>query len=99
MEISCCSWNLPSIDDRIISQFALSSFLLDPDSNKNEYLQNRPSLYKKLIIPADLKWEIRDKLDQANISERIIYPGLEGLSKWLKRWHFEKDEEKRWTLG
>lgn len=88
----------PSIDDRIISQFALSSFMLDPDSNKNKFLENHPSFYKKLIIPARLKWEIRDKLDQANISERIIYPGLEGLSKWLKRWYFEKNEDKRWTV-
>ena len=88
----------PSIDDRFISQFALSSFMLDPDSDKNEYLKNHPTLYKKIIVPARLKWEIRDKLDQSNISERIIYPGLEGLSKWLKRWYYEKNEEKRWTL-
>lgn len=88
----------PSIDDRIVSQFALSSFMLDPDLNINTYLQDHPALYKKLIIPARLKWEIRDKLDQANISERIIYPGLEGLSKWLKRWYFEKNESKRWTI-
>jgi hypothetical protein len=88
----------PSIDDRIISQFALSSFMLDPDSDKNAYLKDHPTLYKKLIVPAHLKWEIRDKLDQANISERIIYPGLEGLSKWLKRWYYEKNEDKRWSL-
>lgn len=46
-------------------------------------------LFKKIVISADLKWEIRDKLDQANISERVMYPGLDGLSRWLKR-HYTK---------
>jgi len=40
---------------------------------------------KKIIIPRHLKLEFRDKLDQLNINERIIYPGLDGLSKWLTR--------------
>lgn len=44
-----------------------------------------PSLYKKIIIPAELKWEIRDKMDQANITERVLFPGLDGLSRWLRR--------------
>jgi hypothetical protein len=43
------------------------------------------SLYKKIIIPAELKWEIRDKMDQANITERVLFPGLDGLSRWLRR--------------
>lgn len=43
------------------------------------------SLYKKIVIPAELKWEIRDKMDQANITERVLFPGLDGLSKWLRR--------------
>lgn len=42
-------------------------------------------LYKKIIIPAELKWEVRDKMDQANITERVLFPGLDGLSKWLRR--------------
>src|SRR5690606_34831610 len=44
--------------------------------------KNAPPLYKKIIIPAELKWEIRDKMDQANITERVLFPGLDGLSKW-----------------
>lgn len=86
----------PSIDDRIVNQFALFSFMLDPDSDKLNWLNQHPSLFKKIIIPHALKWEIRDKLDQANITERIIYPGLDGISRWLARWYSEKDSQKQW---
>jgi hypothetical protein len=88
----------PSIDDRIINQFALFSTMLNPDSDMTDYLKTHPNLYKKIIVPSNLKWEIRDKLDQANISERVIYPGLEGISKWLKRWYSEKEKSKHWKL-
>jgi hypothetical protein len=80
----------PSIDGRIVNQFALFSFMLDPDADKLVWLNKHPTLYKKIIIPKKLKWEIRDKLDQANISERIMYPGLDGISKCLARWYSKK---------
>lgn len=77
----------PSMDERIVHQFALFSFMSDPNVLMNDWLNDRDDLYFRLIIPAKLKWEIRDKLDQINITERMIYPGLDGLSKWLKRWY------------
>jgi hypothetical protein len=77
----------PSIDDRIINQFALFSLMSDPNTYMNNWLNEHEELYFRLIIPSKLKWEIRDKLDQINITERMIYPGLDGLSIWLKRWY------------
>jgi hypothetical protein len=47
----------------------------------DDWLQQHPSFSRRVVIPADLKWEIRDKLDQANVNERILFPGLDGLSR------------------
>lgn len=77
----------PSFDDRIVNQFALFSFTADPKSVLNEWLEAHPELYFKIIIPAELKDEIRDKLDQVNLTERVLFPGLDGLSAWLKRYY------------
>ena len=41
--------------------------------------------FKRIIIPKEVKLEIRDKLDYINISERMIYPGLSGICKWITR--------------
>lgn len=77
----------PSIDERIINQYAMFTIMSKPNINLTDILETRPDVYKKIVIPAHLKLEIRDKLDQANINERMIYPGLEGISAWLKRYY------------
>ena len=45
----------------------------------------------RFIIKKEIRWQVRDLLDQLNISERIVYPGLDGLSQWLARHYFVKD--------
>jgi len=75
----------PSIDDRIVNQFALFSIISNPRRRLDEWLESHPEIYRKIVIPAELKWEVRDRLDQANITERVLFPGLDGLSSWLKR--------------
>ena len=77
----------PSLDDRIVNQFALFSVMSSPRARMAEWLEDHPELVRKLVIPKELKWEIRDKLDQANVTERVLFPGLDGLSAWLKRYY------------
>lgn len=81
----------PSIDDRFINQFAFFSISSNPKLAMDEWLQKHPDTWMKIIIPKSLKWEIRDKLDQANITERVLFPGLDGLSQWLKRQYSPKE--------
>lgn len=76
----------PSLDERIVNQFALFSLPSSPTMLLENLLQQREATYRRIVIPAALKWEIRDKLDQANITERVLFPGLDGLSAWLKRY-------------
>lgn len=85
----------PSLDQRIINQYALFSMMSSAEADLAQWLQQHPQLVRKIIIPASLKWEIRDKLDQANITERVLFPGLDGLSSWLKRQYTSRDE-RRW---
>jgi hypothetical protein len=80
----------PSIDDRIVNQFALFSVMSDPTARLDDWLGDHPNMWRKIVIPSELKWEIRDKLDQANITERVLFPGLDGLSRWLKRHYSPK---------
>jgi hypothetical protein len=79
----------PAIDDRIINQFAYFSALSDPFLTMDDWLM-RPVVasnvsWTKITFPHTLKWEIRDKLDQCNINERVLMSGLDGLCIWLKR--------------
>lgn len=84
----------PSLDQRIVNQVALFSFFSNLERHLDDWLQEKagahPALCKKIIIPHEAKWEVRDKLDQANINERILFPGLDGLSAWLKRYYSPK---------
>ena len=80
----------PSIDDRFINQFAFFSISSNPNLILDEWLLEYPNIWRKIILPKELKWEVRDKLDQANITERVMFPGLDGLSSWLKRQYSPK---------
>jgi hypothetical protein len=77
----------PAVDRRILNQLALFSLMSSPTATLDDWLRKHPDLCRPVNIPAALKWEIRDKLDQANVNERVLFPGLDGLSRWLARYY------------
>jgi hypothetical protein len=89
----------PSLDERIVNQAALFSLMSSARASFEGWLHANPRLHRKLIVPAELKWEVRDKLDQANINERVLFPGLDGLSAWLRRYYVERVPNGRGAEG
>jgi hypothetical protein len=77
----------PSLDDRIVNQSAVLSVLSDPAAQMDDWLKEHPDLWHAWRIPAEAKAEIRERLDQGNVTERVLMPGLDGLAAWLRRYY------------
>ena len=80
----------PSINSRIINQYSFFSIVPMEMTDIEKFLNDRTEHTIKYVIDRKLRWRVRDMLDQLNMSERIIYPGLDGLSKWIARHYFVK---------
>ncbi|MBQ7488027.1 MAG: FRG domain-containing protein [Clostridia bacterium] len=74
-----------SMIDRIANQYALFSVVSDSAVLLDEIIEKHGIDCTRYIIPKEVKLEIRDKLDYINISERMIYPGLDGICRWITR--------------
>lgn len=75
----------PSLDERITNQFAAFTLMSSASARLDDWLALHPELVRRIELPAKLKRETRDKLDQANVTERVLFPGLEGIARWLRR--------------
>ncbi|MBQ0101163.1 MAG: FRG domain-containing protein, partial [Firmicutes bacterium] len=80
----------PSVDQRIINQYSFFSVIPTGISDIEDFLDKHTEKTVRYIIKKEIRWDIRDMLDQFNVSERLIYPGLDGLSKTLARHYFVK---------
>ncbi|MBQ6590325.1 MAG: FRG domain-containing protein [Lachnospiraceae bacterium] len=78
----------PSLDPRIINQYSFFSIIPDAMEDIVGFLNRETERTCRYIIRKSLRWHIRDMLDHQNITERIVYPGLDGLSHWLGRHYF-----------
>lgn len=69
---------------RIENQYALFSLSSDSAALMDQLPGLRDAL-TRVVIPREVKLEIRDKLDYLNISERMLTPGLDGICQWISR--------------
>lgn len=78
----------PSVDERIINQYALFTVMPKGITSLEQFiLKSKVIEAYKFLIPHETKWELRCILDRININERVLFPGLDGLSQWLKRYY------------
>ena len=77
----------PTLDERIANQAAVLSVISDPTCHMDTWLDEHPDAWRAWRIPVALKREIRDRLDQAQITERVLMPGLDGLAAYLRRYY------------
>jgi FRG domain-containing protein len=83
----------PSLDERIVNQSSVLSALSDPTSHMEDWLERHGDLWWAWRIPAHVKADIRERLDQANVTERVLLPGLDGLAAWLRRYYSPEPTE------
>ncbi len=93
----------PSIDPRIVNQYAFFTVVPMGISDIEGFLTEKTKDTRKYIISKELRWMIRDILDEANMNERMIYPGLDGISQSLKRHYYVRgrsvEDEEAEDLG
>lgn len=89
-DTALCVIEPPSLEQRIVNQYSFFSVIPTGMDDIEGFLDKNTNNTVKYIIDKNLRWRIRDILDHLNISERIVYPGLDGLSKWLGRHYFVK---------
>lgn len=80
----------PSIDQRIVNQYSFFTIIPNGITDLVQFLDQNTDNTVKYIIDKNLRWNLRDILDQLNMNERMIYPGKDGIAKWLARHYFVK---------
>ncbi|MCR5093934.1 MAG: FRG domain-containing protein [Lachnospiraceae bacterium] len=78
----------PSVDPRIANQYSFFSVIPSGMDDVEGFLDRNTEHTVRYLIKKELRWQLRDFLDHQNINERLIYPGLDGISRWLGRHYF-----------
>ncbi len=81
----------PSINSRIINQYSYFSVVPCGMDDIEGFFDRYTDNTVRYLIKKEVRWRIRDMLDQLNISERIVYPGLDGLCQWIARHYYVKE--------
>ena len=82
----------PSIEQRIINQYSFFSVIPLSITDIEKFFDEHTAETVRFVISKDIRWDLRDLLDQYNINERIIYPGLDGLTRWITRHYFVRED-------
>ena len=81
----------PSMDQRVANQYSFFSVVPSGMKDVDSFLEETENTVK-YVISKDICWHLRDALDQMNINERMIYPGLDGVARVEGRHYYVRDE-------
>lgn len=76
----------PSIADRLLNQLSLFSVMSragDPEG----WIGAHPWVARRLVLPPAVKAEVRERLDFQGFTERIFFPGPDGIAAFLARYY------------
>jgi FRG domain len=83
-----------SVTGRVPAQFGF--FTIHPDNNGHFEPLNHDARYrsrvKKILIPRSRFPELRQALDRMGINDFSLFPGLDGLARQVRWYHFREDE-------
>ena len=85
----------PSLESRIANQYSYFSIVPDQMSDIEEFLETHTQNTVRYVIDRNIRWRIRDMLDQMNVNERILSPGLDGVSQWIRRHYYVRKKESK----
>lgn len=88
-ELFVCMLEPPALDARLLAQSAAFTFCSDKTRSLDSVLQEH-GLAKSLtrfIIPADKVDRIRDQLDLCTMTERRLFPDLDGIAAEIRRYY------------
>ena len=81
----------PSMDQRVANQYSFFSVVPSGMNDVDGFLEKTENTVK-YVISKEIRWHLRDALDQMNINERMIYPGLDGVARVEGRHYYVRDE-------
>jgi hypothetical protein len=85
----------PQINSRLVAQQAVFTLHIDLGlsleqlQEKDAMSPNGRKYLEKVIIPADIKSELRQMLELSSVNEHSLFPDIEGLSKHLSKKYSE----------
>jgi hypothetical protein len=84
-----CMLEPPSLDARIVAQSAAFTICSDKRQSFDRFLEAHDlgGTLTKLVIPAKEAGRIRDQLDLVSVDERRLFPDLDGVASYLRRYY------------
>jgi hypothetical protein len=84
-----CLIDPPALNNRVGAQVAAFTLCSDKKQSFDSFLRQHglESALMKIIIPAAEVQRVRDQLDLVGMSERSLFPGLDGVAAEIRRYY------------